>query len=380
MNNKKIPLVRGFRDICGERSEKFQHVFDVCIKVAKFYNVERIFPPIVENTELFQRSLGESSDVVKKELFLLENQEFCLAPEKTASILRYVDDSKRYGNCFYIEPCFRYERPQQGRYRQFFQFGVEFFKNDLYTLFNIILDIFEELNIQCQFVLNFIGTIEERKIYIEALKTYFQNESLSELSKERLKENAILRILDSKEPEDQEIIARAPKILEYVTSDFTIADYIRSRGQDVLIEQKLVRGLDYYENFVFEMRMGSDKSQNAIGGGGEYEIFNIRGIGFAIGIDRLVEYYTIPLKNNKKIAVVQFEKSYKSFLKQLIDKCSLEMFDNLLDALRWGNKNNVQYVIIAGSELEQNMVSIKNLKTGKQDLVFIEDIKEYIQL
>ena len=296
-------------------SAVWQHVEHVAKEVARAYGFSEIRTPTFEKVELFQRSVGDVTDIVAKEMYVFEDRggrKLALRPEGTASVLRALIEeqsftpllSQRY---FYIGPMFRYERPQAGRFRQHHQFGVEVFGIDApqqdAELIAMLVDFYARLGItHLKVNLNSLGSLPAREAFREALVTYLKpmRHVLSEDSQARLEKNP-LRILDSKAEEDQAIIDKAPSILEFLSlEDRThfeeVQRILRVLGVSFDITPRLVRGLDYYQRTVFEVTSGVLGAQNSIGGGGRYDGLikqmggpDLASIGWGTGLERVIQ-------------------------------------------------------------------------------------------
>lgn len=297
-----INTPRGFRDVCGLLAQKFQNLNNKTYEIAKKYGCELIMPTIVEKEELFVKNMENSSVVVDKEIFYISNKEdLVLRPEMTASIVRYMTNNQiNKGRYYYYGPCFRGERPQEGRFRQFYQIGVEMLNgtNDIYDCVQLLMEYLNLFNFHdITLIINSVGNAETRSKYENELRNYLKKHTLSDISMQRLFENRLLRILDSKEPQDQIIIQNAPKIYDILdlnerTLLNNVCDYLRKNNIQYEIDANLVRGLDYYSGIVFEII--DNKTKLAIGGGGEYNNLlkcnnkYVNCIGFALGVDRCV--------------------------------------------------------------------------------------------
>lgn len=312
-----IQKPRGTKDIFGLDAKIYQMIFDSFESLARTYNIKKIITPTFESFELFRDSNGESSDIVTKEIYKFKDYNdrlLALKPEGTASVGRAIIENKlyndsNYNKLFYIDSMYRYEKPQKGRLRQFYQIGVEFTNNlsnntiiDVITLACALLD---KLKID-DYVLsiNSIGSDKERQLYIDELKKYFtkyQNQ-LSEISQKRINVNP-LRILDDKNDSQLEIVKNAPKICDFWSSETkkqfeTILKTLDSLNISYQINYSLVRGLDYYSNIVFEFISTSNLlgSKVTVIGGGCYQDLiendsniKINGVGFGVGVERLFE-------------------------------------------------------------------------------------------
>lgn len=309
---------KGTNDILPGESEKWQFVEETARLVFNDYQYQEIRTPIFEHYEVIARSVGDTTDIVSKEMYDFHDKgdrHVTLRPEGTAPIVRAYVENKLYGpefkkpyKVYYTGPMFRYERPQKGRLRQFHQIGVEAFGSENPSLdvevMAMAMDFFKQLGInQLRLVINTLGDKETRTNYRQALITYLEDheEELSEDSRRRLHENP-LRVLDSKDRKDQPIVADAPSILDY------LSDYAKEYFEGVTktleylnisyeIDHRMVRGLDYYNHTIFEIMSDAPGmgAQTTICGGGRYDGLveelggpETPGIGFAMGIERIL--------------------------------------------------------------------------------------------
>jgi histidyl-tRNA synthetase len=328
---KQLAAPRGFRDIWVENSRKMKIVYDTFTKIATKYNCYEIKIPTVEYTDLFIRGIGEGTDVVDKEMFTFDydNDSLCLVPEGTAGTVRALINAGIFkGRYFYYRNFFRKERPQKGRYREFFSIGAEFigrkdYLEDIECL-SLILDFFSAFNMKYTLKINNIGKFEDRIKYVEILSEYLKSNfnDLSETSKYRFNKSKILRILDSKE--DDHILKHAPKITDYLNTNssqsfINIQQFLQNYNIDFVVDPYMVRGLDYYNDLVFEfINEDFGGSQNTICGGGRYDsLFNVLGnqscaaVGFGIGIDRLLDVINLPSEPSKVIVIINSQNSEK---------------------------------------------------------------------
>ena len=307
-----IQALRGMKDILDINSKIFNYFIENCSRIAKQYGFSYVQTPILEETALFKRSVGESSDIVGKEMYQFIDKgqnDVCLRPEGTAGIVRMFIQEKqdkaggiyRY---FYHGPMFRYERPQKGRLRQFHQFGCESFgESSVYEDANIILMISQMLkffNIRHKLQLNSLGCKDCMPSYKENLISHLQNLTLCNDCQRRITTNPI-RVLDCKNEICQEQLSNAPKITsslcETCHNDFEKLKNILNKNNIFYeVDSSLVRGLDYYTKTAFEFVSDKIGAQNAIAGGGRYDRLveflggkSTPAIGFAIGIERLLE-------------------------------------------------------------------------------------------
>lgn len=313
----KYSRPRGTVDIYDENIDYFNFVYDTLKMISKIYSFKEMQTPIFEPIELFQKNIGETTDIVTKEFYNFRdksNRELVLRPEGTLPVARSVIENKLLHTgllplkYFYIGSMFRYERPQSGRQREFHQYGVEYISiKNIYQQIEIImlsLNILNTFKLK-KFVLkiNYIGTLETREKWIDSLKNYFMKhkKSLSKDSVERINKNP-LRILDDKEDSKKECVINAPTIDSFLTENEIkekneIIDILNKSKINYIFDQTMVRGLDYYSGLVFEFcsTLESLSNQSTIIGGGKYEnMFSQMGednhvcIGFALGIERLI--------------------------------------------------------------------------------------------
>ncbi|MBS0585661.1 MAG: histidine--tRNA ligase [Verrucomicrobia bacterium] len=374
--------------------------------LAKKYALEEIRPPVFEYTDLFLRSVGSETDIVSKEMYTFEDRggrSLSLRPELTASILRaYIENglqqtpSQRY---YYLGSCFRYERSQKGRYRQFTQFDVEILGDKDPTVDVEVISCFLELltNLGLEkytLKINTLGDLISRKNYVTALKEYLETKKhlLSEDSQRRLVTNP-MRILDSKEASDQALLQEAPSLREFLSRETLshfqeVCNLLDSLGISYQIDEKLVRGLDYYIDTVFEVVASDDKgAQNALGGGGRYDGLlkqlggpDLPGIGFGIGIERVMQaliaegkaplresgpqFFIIPLSKEAKTAGFLLLQKYRKEGKSAL------LFNKnfqIKKGLQAAEAMHAQEAVILGEEeLEKKVITIKNLRTRQE--------------
>lgn len=298
-----------------QHSELWQYAERVIRQTVAEYGYREIRTPIYERTELFQRGVGETSDIVMKEMFTFDDRSgrsLSLRPEGTASVARAFVEHQlsqlgRAHKFFYIGPMFRYERPQSGRYRQHHQLGIEAYgaagpEQDAEVI-DLLLQIYKRLGLKnLKAHINTVGDLESRKSFREALLTYFRPHftELSQDSQARFEKNP-LRILDSKDPKDKEIIQSAPSILNHLTPESkeqfqTLCHLLDQIGVPYEVNDRIVRGLDYYQKTVFEVTTENLGAQNTLGGGGRYDglIAQFEGpdlpaVGFATGLERVLQ-------------------------------------------------------------------------------------------
>jgi histidyl-tRNA synthetase len=348
------------------------------------FNIQEIRTPLLESTDLFDRSVGNSSDIVNKELysFLDRNQEsISLRPEGSASVIRAIIQKKQEHEkhkLWYQGPMFRYERPQKGRFRQFHQVGVEYlgYEEGLseYEIISLVLKINEQLGItNCTLKINHLGDEESKENFCQALEDFFKPHIavLHEKDIARLNTNP-LRVLDSKEQSTQLLLKEAPNFDDFISdrSKALLQDISKhfSEKCNIIIDPALVRGLDYYTGLVFEVVSDELGAQDAFLGGGRYDHLsqelggkNMHAIGFAIGLERIVELMQIKETNSRiKVALIivdeqDHQKTYKIAhdLREANIEITLDAFlsnSSLKSQLRRANNSQCNFAIIIGSQ------------------------------
>ena len=411
--SNKLQSVRGTHDHLPEDMYKFKNIITKAEYISALYGFKPMATPIFEFSSVFKKTLGESSDIVTKEMYTFNdkgNEEITLRPEGTAGIVRAIISNglahEMPFKAFYHGPMFRYERPQKGRLRQFHQIGIELLgTNSEQADIEVIAcanNLIKSLNIDKSSTLNInsLGNIAERKIYIAELLVYlndFKNK-LSIDSKNRFKKNP-LRILDSKAEEDIEIIKNAPKLINYLEAESKdnfnkVLEGLTNLDIPYKINHKLVRGLDYYNNTTFEFITDRLGSQSAILAGGRYDNLmkqmggsDIPGIGWAAGIERLALLATIKKGQKKKISIIPIGIENNilcmKLANELINKnisIDLGYSGNLKKRLKQANKVSADYAIIIGNEeVENNNAIIRNLETGSQDNIKLDKLVKHIE-
>ncbi|BBB33133.1 histidyl-tRNA synthetase [Thermotomaculum hydrothermale] len=410
-----VKTVKGTRDIFYPDIEKWRFFEEKAREILKTYNFKEIMTPIFEYTEVFARGIGEDTDIVHKEMYTFKDRKgrsITLRPENTASVVRAYLEHKMYAEggikrLFYIGPMFRYERPQKGRYRQFFQLGVEVFgsKNpyiDAETI-ELVINLLEKVGLKGLSVkINSLGCEKCRPVYRENLKKFLESvkENLCEDCKRRVDTNP-LRVLDCKVPSCKETVKDAPDIQQSLCEDCQkhqdrVFHFLEKMNVKFELDPNLVRGLDYYTRTVFEVVSENLGSQNAILGGGRYDnlVKELGGpdtpaFGWALGIDRLV--LLLDNKNfdfsNKTIYVIPAGDSIDycfSVAKNLREnELAAEVVadsKSLKKALNYVNKQQGRFAIIAGeNEAEKNMVVFKNLENRSQKEISFENLVKEIK-
>ena len=409
----RIQPVRGTHDILPEENRKFRHITNIFSRIAERYGMGEIATPIFEFTEVFKRSLGDTTDVVTKEMYTFEDRSgdmLTLRPEYTAGIARaFISGGlaqeapcKFYG----FGPMFRHERPQKGRLRQFHQLDVEILgvgepQADIEVL-SIAYDLLSELGIAKLVTLeiNTLGDGESRVAYRDALKAYFTGfkDRLSEDSLNRLETNP-LRILDSKDEGDKRIVADAPEITAFLNpasaAFFTaVQEGLRALDIPYVINPRLVRGLDYYCHTAFEFTTTALGSQGTVLAGGRYDGLieqlgglATAGIGWAAGIERLSMLVGDPEASPRPIAVVPIGEACQTTalalahnLRRLGHHVEMGYRGNLTKRLKRANKFNATLAIIVGDEeLARGVATVRNLDSGGQEEVQLDKLELHLE-
>ena len=403
----KLRTVRGVNDLLAETLNNHNFVINKGLNISKKYCYSQIDTPIFEFSEIFTKPLGKTSDIVTKENYTFEDRSgdlLMLRPEGTSGVVSAFlnagltqDIPQRFS---YFGPMFRYERPQKGRLRQFHQFGVELLgisssMGDLEVI-SLANNFLKSLNLDNKIELKIIslGDADSRLNYRKVLVDYLNDfkKELSEDSIKRLKENP-LRILDSKNPSDQAILTKAPDVLNYL-NEFSkdrfqeVCDGLNSLNIDHKVDKNLVRGLDYYCHTAFEFITDQLGSQGTVLAGGRYDGLSeilggikMPGVGWAAGIERLALMVNANYKNNPDLVLMGLSEKFNLDLLQMMDrlikdgiKTEILYTGNVSKKLKRADKINAKFAIIIGEdEISQNIVNLKNLKTGFQQGIKLGD-------
>jgi len=401
-----IKSLRGMNDILSEDYERFTYFINTATDVAQKYGFHFIQTPLLEETALFKRSVGESSDIVGKEMYQFIDKgenDVCLRPEGTAGVVRAfiqkkLDKAGGIHRFFYHGSMFRYERPQKGRLRQFHQFGVESFGIDsVYEDANMIMmsaDILKKCGIGYRLQLNSLGDSNCMPQYRDSLVSFIESveDEICEDCQRRKTTNPI-RVLDCKNEKCQSLYENAPKLINALCdgcqSDFTKLKKILDDNEiEYEIDTNLVRGLDYYSKTAFEFVSDDIGSQSAIAGGGRYdklvEFLDGRptpAVGFAMGIERLMELIVMPqsLRDGYYIGAMDEESIdlvvKLAHKKRETDKVTIDYkAKNFKNHIKGADKVNAKYFIIIGSnEIESGTITIKNLEDKTQTTITLEE-------
>ena len=413
-----IVKMKGTYDILPSDSYKWAFMEDKIRQVCQIFNYEEIRTPIFEASELFHRTVGETSDLVKKETYDFKDRGDrlnTLRPEGTAGVVRAFIENKMYvepiNKLFYIGSMFRYERPQKGRYRQFNQFGVECFGSkepimdaEVISLAVTIIKAFRLKGIKVR--LNTLGDDLTRENYKKALVEYFTKykDQICTDCQVRLEKNP-LRILDCKVDRDTEIFKNAPKITDYLSDEAKtrfnkVLEYLKEMNVDFEVDPMIVRGLDYYTHTIFEIEASIEGfgSQNVMCGGGRYDhlVENLGGpstpgIGFAFGLERLLTAIEAEHDLNSDINTHLFvialgEKAKLKAFKIVNDMrlggliTEMDYLDGKLkNQFKLSEKYNAKYIAILGdTELENNQINVKTPNSTEQVTIPIEGLYQYV--
>ena len=385
-----IEQVKGTRNLYGLEAQKYLYIYDIFRRSFNTYGYDLIELPTIEHKELFDKSIGENSEIVTKQMYEFKdkgNRDLVLRPEATASVVRFhneffKNESKKYS---YFGKMFRYENPQKNRYREFVQAGAEIVGTiDEYSNLQILktsIRFLKLLKVNSKLNINTIGTAEEREEYISELDKYF-NKNKKELSKESVDKigKNTLRILDSNDPFDKQIIDLSPLIYDFL-SDETLAQYkifkkeLTKEGIDFVENPKLVRGLDYYNDLTFEFVANG----TVVGGGGRYDSLSeilglgkLSGVGVAFGVDRLINIVkSIPSKT--RVMLIAQNLSDLNLVSSKLDKAGISYLLPVRNSkentqYKEAIKNNVDYVINCSENTIKNINNNESIKFNISNL------------
>lgn len=417
--NPPFQTPKGVHDILPHDHEYHTYIKKIVRHRCRQAGFKRISTPIFEFTEVFKRSVGEATDIVSKEMYTFEDRKgrsLTLKPESTASICRAYIQHGMHNlpqpvELYYIEPHFRYERPQAGRYRQFWQFGFEVLGEedpalDAQTVL-LAYRIYQDLGIAdtLKLQINNIGDLESRKVYAEALRDYYYGKEryLSEEDRVRLEKNP-LRILDSKNEDTVILNQSAPKFKDFISTESLqyheeVLEYLTDLGIEYIPNDTLVRGLDYYSQTVFEFWDEKKAGQNSLGGGGRYDgLMELLGgqptpaIGFAMGLERVIAQMKrnkvrVPSKDDLHVFVAQLGRAAKKVCLPLISALR-ERGVKTLGALGKGAiKNQLKIadrfkapfcILIGLTEMREGTAIIRDMTVGSQTTVKMDIVVEEV--
>ena len=409
-----IKAITGTKDILPSEIKKWRDLEDTVHQIMNNFNYSEIRTPVFEETRLFKRGIGESTDIVSKEMYsFLDRSEtgITLKPEMTACVVRALlehslDKQQQLNKLYYLAPMFRQERPQAGRFRQFQQFGAEVLGSTSPNLdaeiIIIAYRILEELGLKdLTLQINSLGIPLSRESYKQLLKQYLSDKvnKLSMESQQRLETN-ILRLFDSKSEEDQRIMADAPLLLDHLDEESRehfekVKELLDGVNIPYEVNPKLVRGLDYYTHTTFEILSNSVGAQSALCGGGRYDLLvqeigerDVPGVGFAAGIERILlacENEGVVVNDSKRIDfyIVRLEKELDKDVFKIASslrdqKYSVEVDYTLRSVkaqMREANRLGAEKVImIGGDEYQRGMAVLKNMETSDQSEIEISKL------
>lgn len=420
-SGQELSSPRGMRDIEGAEYYKFQGLFEKAQEVAVYYGFTPIETPILEHEETFTSAVGVGTDIVDKEMYTLKTKggdHLAMRPEQTAGLMRsYIEHGMNSlpqpVMLYHSGPVFRHDKPQRGRYRQFYQFDVDALGSEKSVVDALVIKtiytILEEAGGKDLVVtINSIGDKDSRPAYLKELVNYYKKhlKDLPEIDQERLKTNP-MRILDSKDPKTQEINAGAPDSMSFLSASGKrhfkeVLEYLDEMGICYHIDKTLVRGLSYYTHTVFEIKETlEDGSQMTIAGGGRYDYLakmlgskkDIPAMGGSIGMDRIVErpwFKNLAPRIMKKPKVYFIQVGFEAKLKSLnvieiLRKAHVPIAqslskDSLGAQLAVAEKAGVPYVIIFGQmEAVKNNVIVRNMETRSQETVPLSELSQYIK-
>ncbi|WP_421780048.1 histidine--tRNA ligase [Kiloniella litopenaei] len=402
--------VRGTHDLFGDDMRRHREVLNIGREVANRFGYDEIITPIFEKTEVFKRTLGDTSDVVTKEMYTFSTKggdEITLRPENTAGVARAFMSNGLSQQLpvkfFYGGPMFRHERPQKGRQRQFHQAGVELLgvekpQGDV-EIISLGVHFLKELGVyeNTTLELNTLGDVESRQAYRTALIEYFSafKDQLSEDSLSRLDKNP-LRILDSKDEGDRKLVADAPVFSDYLndlSKDFfaQVKSGLDALGISYEINSRLVRGLDYYCHTAFEFTTTALGAQGTVLAGGRYDGLIktmggpvTPGVGWASGVERLAMLMTRQVAEPRPVVIIPMGEAAESRAQVLADELRYAAYrvevgfsGNLKKRLNRANKQNACAAIIMGDdELAANSVTLRDLSSGEQELVKLDALAD----
>ncbi|MGI6210999.1 MAG: histidine--tRNA ligase [Anaerovoracaceae bacterium] len=410
---------RGTKDIMPDQIYKWHFVEQKFREICRLYGYREVRTPVFEHTELFQRGVGDTTDIVQKEMYSFKDhggRDITLKPEGTSPAVRSYIEHKVYAEVqptkmYYVTPCFRYEKPQSGRLREFHQFGVEIFGTDSMLADTDVIclgnDFLKELGVNdVRLEINSVGCPKCRAEYRKALQDFLRPhyDELCDTCKSRFDRNP-MRILDCKSPEDQEIVKDAPMMLDYLCDDCReafedVQKNLDAMGIEYTINPKIVRGLDYYTKTAFEFVSTSIGAQGTVCGGGRYDNLieeiggpPIPGVGFGLGIERLLMLmeangFEIPKPEGDDVFIVTIGDKAREKGLELLRKLHLGGVTAEMDTLARNVKGQFKYaarigskytVVIGEDEIDKGVVQLKNMDAHEQHEVRIDEIVDTIK-
>jgi histidyl-tRNA synthetase len=414
MSDHKLQPVRGTKDLFGDEIKTFNHIVNIAKNRGELSGFEELQTPIFEFSEVFERNLGETSDIVSKEVYKFPDRGdnmLTLRPEFTAGVVRaFVSNGELQQvlpkKFFSYGQIFRYDRPQKGRQRQFNQINFEVFGEDNFycDVESILLaaSILKDLGVLDKTVLeiNSLGCPQTKAKYEEALTAYFTKfkNDLSRDSQVRLEKNP-LRILDSKEQQDIDLLSDAPEISKFFSDEAktrfdSVLNMLTKFNVNYRVNQRLVRGLDYYTSTVFEFVMNHEGAQNTVLAGGRYDGLvekmsgkNVPAFGFAAGVERLMILAKLELPKTRPIAVNYVSENEKSYAFEIVQRirnsglaAEFVLDGNFKKQMKRASQNNSRFVVIIGeSEMQNGEVSVKDFDNATEQKVKQELLIHYLE-
>lgn len=414
-----INIAKGMKDVLPSQSYKWQYVEKIARSVARTFGFKEIRTPVLEHTELFLRGVGDSTDIVNKEMYTFldkGNRSVTLKPEGTAGVARAFAENGMANEglpakMYYFSPAFRYERPQAGRLREHHQFGVELYGSggpqaeaEVLTLVDVFYKRLGLKNVKLQ--INSIGCAECRKTYTVALKKHFEPH-LSKMCADcnsRFEKNP-LRILDCKEEGCKRLAANAPRITEYLCDDCRVhfdgvKKLLDASGVEYFVNPLIVRGLDYYDRTVFEFVSDAAGAQGTVCAGGRYDALlqqigekPVPAVGFGGGMERLLmvmeaEGTVFPEDEKTRIYVAGMDEKTREKAFEIVSvlrNCGIAAESDLMERslkaqFKYADKTGAEYVAVIGeNELASGEVNLKNMSDGTQKIIKIEDLCAYLK-
>lgn len=420
---KTPSLVKGFRDILPDEQPYWDMFFDAARKIATDYSYGRIMLPVLESTSLFERSVGKGTDIVEKEMFSFVDpgeERVTMRPEATAQVARAFIEHGMINlpqpvKMWYYGPMFRHEKPQKGRYRQFYQFGLEVIGSsepiiDAQVII-MCVKMLQELGLDVKVRVNSIGTPDVRREYTMELVSYFKQfrTKLSEVDKKRLQKNP-LRLLDSKEEGMAELKKDAPQIVDWLDEDsrqhfMKLLEYLGELEIPYELDPFLVRGLDYYGLTVFEIVLADDaddRAQNALGGGGRYDaLIPMLGgreetggaMGAALGVERVINAMKekkVPIQNRRTVDVFFCQLGeaarrvglgiFEDFRKGGVPIAEAFGKGSLKAQLELADKMKAKIALILGQkEVLDGTIIVRDMESGGQEIMDVEKVVEFVK-
>lgn len=414
---------KGTYDVYGKSSKQILYIEKLMKTLMEKYNYEYFRTPLFEASELFHRGVGETTDIVSKETYDFTdrgNRNMTLRPEGTAGIVRSFVENKMYANptmpvkAWYYGPMYRYERPQSGRFREFYQFGVEVFGSDDAMIdaevISIPVNFYKLLGLKgLKVKINSLGDTESRLNYKEALLKHFKPylNCLCEDCQSRYEKNP-MRILDCKVDREHESLKSAPKITDYLNETSKkhfqkVQKYLKSMSIPFEVDTSIVRGLDYYTHTVFEVEADIKDfgSQNVLCGGGRYNSLvetiggpKTSGVGFALGLERLLsalEHENIVLNDYNSIDayIIPMSENEKEYAFNLLNVIRMNGFSadidymnrNIKGNFKQADRLNSKFIMIIGEEeVKNNIITIKNNKTKEENKIELDNVIDYLDM